>query len=111
MSLSDGVGFLAAVLTLLTFLQTAVVPMRLAAVAANLSFISYGVLADCLPVLVLHLILLPVNGFRLWASGTCQRRDRAMRGVATPASAQRARPTHTPFGVCCSIEGVLSLPK
>lgn len=68
MLLSDGIGFLAAILTLLTFLQTAVVPMRLAAMAANLSFISYGALADCLPVLVLHLILLPVNGFRVWAS-------------------------------------------
>ena len=79
MSLSDGIGFLAALFTLLTFVQTAVVPMRLAAIAANLSFISYGVLAGCLPVLVLHLILLPVNGFRLWESSTWQRRDRAVR--------------------------------
>jgi uncharacterized membrane protein YagU involved in acid resistance len=68
MSISDGVGFLAAAFTLLTFLQTAMVPMRFAAIAATLSFISYGALAGCLPVLVLHLILLPVNGYRVWAS-------------------------------------------
>ncbi len=60
------IGFLAAAFTLLAFVQTAVVPMRLAALGANLSFIAYGVLAACQPVLILHVVLLPVNTYRLW---------------------------------------------
>ena len=68
MSMADGVGFIAALFTLLTFIQSGMVPMRLAAIGANLSFIAFGVLAACQPVLVLHVVLLPVNVFRLWTS-------------------------------------------
>jgi hypothetical protein len=68
MSLTDGLRFIAAFFTLLTFVQAAVAPMRLAAIGANVSFIAYGVFAGSQPVLVLHLILLPVNAYRLWTS-------------------------------------------
>ena len=37
------------------------VALRCMAIASNLAFIAYGVLADLGPVLVLHLLLLPVN--------------------------------------------------
>ena len=41
------------------------VALRCMAIASNLAFIAYGVLADLGPVLVLHLLLLPVNVLRL----------------------------------------------
>jgi hypothetical protein len=41
------------------------VPMRVSAIAANLLFIAYGGLGPFYPVLVLHLILLPLNLGRL----------------------------------------------
>lgn len=62
----EAVGFLAAALTLATFAQTAMIPMRLTAIAANLCFISYGALGSYMPVLALHVALLPLNAIRLW---------------------------------------------
>ena len=44
------------------------VALRCMAIASNLAFIAYGVLADLGPVLVLHLLLLPINVLRLKAS-------------------------------------------
>jgi CRP/FNR family cyclic AMP-dependent transcriptional regulator len=44
------------------------VPLRCVAIASNLAFIAYGALADLGPVLVLHLLLLPVNVGRLAGS-------------------------------------------
>ena len=66
MSWSDAIGFVAAIFTLVTFIQTSMVAMRVAAILANLSFIAFGALAPCLPVLALHVILLPINVSRLW---------------------------------------------
>jgi hypothetical protein len=65
MLLADALGFVAAALTLAAFAQKSLMPMRLAALGANLFFIGYGALGDHYPVLALHLILLPVNLSRL----------------------------------------------
>lgn len=67
-SYSDALGFMAALLTLATFVQTAMVPMRVSAIGANMCFVGFGALADCYPVLALHVILLPVNAYRLWTA-------------------------------------------
>jgi hypothetical protein len=64
---SDGLGFLAAALTLATFAQRSMLPMRVLAVAANLCFIGYGGLGGHSPVLLLHLALLPLNLLQLRA--------------------------------------------
>ena len=64
-TVGDTLGFMAAVLTLVAFAQTAMVPMRLAAIGANLSFIGYGIMGGHPPVLLLHLVLLPMNLQRL----------------------------------------------
>jgi hypothetical protein len=42
--------------------------LRLLAIASNLAFIAYGALAGLGPVLLLHLVLLPVNVCRLCGS-------------------------------------------
>ena len=59
------VGFAAAVMTLATFAQRSMLPMRVSAILANAFFIAYGWLGPLYPVLCLHLVLLPVNIYRL----------------------------------------------
>jgi CRP/FNR family cyclic AMP-dependent transcriptional regulator len=65
MTAVDGLGFLAAGLVLLTFCMKRLVPLRAIAITSNLAFILYGYCAGIQPVLMLHLILLPVNLIRL----------------------------------------------
>ena len=61
----DLCGFVAAAMTLITFAQRTMLPMRVTALLANVFFILYGWLGPFYPVLILHLILLPVNTIRL----------------------------------------------
>ena len=65
MSAIEAIGYLASVLVLAAFCMRGMVGLRCMAIASNLAFIAYGVLADLGPVLVLHLLLLPVNVLRL----------------------------------------------
>jgi hypothetical protein len=58
---ADLMGYLAAALVLGTFCMRDMLALRLTAVASNLAFIAYGLLADIGPVLTLHLLLLPIN--------------------------------------------------
>ena len=62
---AEFIGWLAASLTLLAFSQRSMLPLRIAAIGSNLSFISYGIMAHLYPVMVLHVLLLPCNAFRL----------------------------------------------
>ena len=64
MSLIEPIGYLASALVLATFCMRDMVALRCLAIASNLAFITYGALADLGPVLVLHLLLLPVNVVR-----------------------------------------------
>lgn len=66
MTAVDIIGWLAAALTLLTFSMRSMVALRVAALAANLSFIAYGLLGGLYPIVVLHAMLLPCNVLRLW---------------------------------------------
>ena len=61
----DLCGFVAAAMTLITFAQRTMLPMRVTALVANVFFILYGWLGPFYPVLILHVILLPVNTIRL----------------------------------------------
>ena len=60
-SLVDAFGFIASIMTLVAFAQRSMLPMRVAAIAANIFFIAYGALGPYYPVLSLHLVLLPLN--------------------------------------------------
>ena len=64
----DALGFVAAGLVLATFCMKRLVPLRAMAITSNLAFILYGYAAGIEPVLVLHLILLPINVMRLLES-------------------------------------------
>ncbi len=65
MTTIESIGYLASALVLTTFCMRDMVTLRWVALASNLAFIAYSALADVGPVLVLHLLLLPVNAVRL----------------------------------------------
>ena len=58
-------GFIASGLVLLTFAMRDMRLLRTVAICSNVAFIIYGGLNWLLPVLALHLLLLPLNIFRL----------------------------------------------
>ena len=66
MTVWDGIGYLASGLVLLAFYMKAMVPLRIVALGSNLAFMAYGLGLGLKPVLVLHALLLPLNGLRLW---------------------------------------------
>lgn len=57
-------GYIASGLVLATFSMRTMIPLRLLGIASNIAFIAYGVLAGLLPVMILHVILLPLNVYR-----------------------------------------------
>lgn len=61
MSLIEAVGYLASTLVLLTFCMSTMLTLRAIAICSNIAFIGYGILAGLYPVLILHIILLPLN--------------------------------------------------
>jgi hypothetical protein len=62
----DVVGYLAAPLMIGTFAMRMMIPLRVCGIAASALFIAFGYLSRNYPVLILHLILLPFNAFRLY---------------------------------------------
>jgi len=61
----DLLGYAASALVLATFCMRGMVALRLTAIASNVAFIAYGVSAGIDPVLLLHVLLLPLNALRL----------------------------------------------
>jgi hypothetical protein len=61
----NGIGFAAAGLVLATFCMRSMSALRWVAIASNVAFIAYGYLEHLAPVLLLHVLLLPVNSYRL----------------------------------------------
>jgi CRP/FNR family cyclic AMP-dependent transcriptional regulator len=59
-------GYAASATVLATFCMSTMMPLRMLAIASNLLFSSYGALAHIYPVMILHLILLPINTIRLF---------------------------------------------
>ena len=62
---TDILGYIASGLVRLTFTTKEMRPLRIMAILSNLAFIAYGLLDEILPVLALHIVLLPLNVFRL----------------------------------------------
>jgi CRP/FNR family transcriptional regulator, cyclic AMP receptor protein len=63
--MQEYVGYVASALVLWTFCARTMLPLRIIALGSNLAFIAYGALLGLYPVLLLHCILLPLNGWRL----------------------------------------------
>ena len=64
-NLSDISGYVASTLVLPTFVAKDMRLLRTTAIFSNLAFIIYGAIAWLPPVLILHLVLLPLNIVRL----------------------------------------------
>jgi fatty acid desaturase len=84
----DTIGFAAAGLVLATFCMRSMRALRWVAIASNLAFIAYGYLGNLAPVLLLHVLLLPVNVYRLTQLAGGQARDGRIgaRGKRAPAT-------------------------
>jgi CRP/FNR family cyclic AMP-dependent transcriptional regulator len=65
MDLAALVGYCAASLVFLTFAMKTMIPLRIVGLASNVFFIAYGYLDNAYPVLFLHIVLLPLNAWRL----------------------------------------------
>ena len=65
MAASEIAGFIASGLVLLTFAMRDMRLLRAVAILSNVAFIIYGGMNWLLPVLALHLALLPLNIMRL----------------------------------------------
>jgi hypothetical protein len=85
-SLSEISGYVASTLVLCTFVAKDMRVLRIVAIFSNLAFITYGTIEWLPPVLFLHLVLLPLNIFRLAeivtatrATGDLTRTDGAFR--------------------------------
>src|SRR3974377_1047606 len=61
---SSAIGFIASGLALATFAMKNMVNLRIVAICSNIAFIMYGFVLDLPPVLILHVMLLPLNGWR-----------------------------------------------
>ena len=74
---STTVGWIAAGLVLLAFYLQTIASLRLVAIFSNVAFIAYAIMIGATPILVLHLLLLPLNMFRLlqifWLKSNIQR--------------------------------------
>lgn len=78
----DLVGYLAAAFTLAAYSMRTMLPLRVVAIAANMSFITWSFAAGITPTLLLHGILLPFNSYRLWEIVNQTRQARAARQSA-----------------------------
>ncbi len=67
----DTLGWIAAALMVATFSCRDARRLRPLAVATNLAFVGYGLMAHLPPVLTLHLLLLPINLWRCAQAYRC----------------------------------------
>jgi hypothetical protein len=84
MDVKEVMGWVAALLTLLAFSQQSMLPLRLAAIGANVCFATYGLMSGLMPIVALHLALLPCNLFRLAQLLCLMKERRAARTVTAP---------------------------
>jgi CRP/FNR family transcriptional regulator, cyclic AMP receptor protein len=61
----DGLGLLAGILVLCTFVMTSMRHLRATAIASNLAFLGYALQLGLWPIIILHGLLLPLNVWRL----------------------------------------------
>ena len=66
MSVGELFGYIASVLVFATFYMKTMLPLRTVAIASNIAFIIYALWGGLTPVLILHVLLLPLNTLRLF---------------------------------------------
>jgi CRP/FNR family transcriptional regulator, cyclic AMP receptor protein len=108
------VAWLAAALVFASFFMKTIVPLRTLAIAGNVAFIVYGLLGlrygifdKVLPILVLHIALLPLNVLRLREVTGNIKAIRTMKtlGSASDFLVPYMRPLHCPAGTVVFHQG------
>jgi hypothetical protein len=61
----DAIGYFAAGMVFVAFGMKDMIPLRIVAMLSNLAFVAYGLGLGLAPVWLLHVVLLPLNGWRL----------------------------------------------
>jgi CRP/FNR family transcriptional regulator, cyclic AMP receptor protein len=61
----DMLGYLASASVLATFCMRTMTSLRIMALVSNVLFVGFGALAHVYPVMILHLVLVPVNAASL----------------------------------------------
>ena len=74
----DYIGFAASALVFFTFYMRTLLSLRLVAIISNIFFIAYGFAAGLVPILILHILLLPMNTWRAVQQLQTRKRMRAM---------------------------------
>ena len=91
----SAIGFIASGLVLATFGMKDMVNLRIVAICSNIAFIMYGFVLVLPPVLILHVMLLPLNGWRSMgvlkqrSAMTVDHRSVSERTVADPLADER----------------------
>jgi hypothetical protein len=80
----EALGYVASALVLAAFYMKEMIPLRIAALASNLSFIAYGAALGLTPIWLLHVLLLPMNGCRLVQALRLRRTLRQPRRATPP---------------------------
>ena len=75
MNQHDLIGYVASAAVLLTFCMRDIVALRTTAIASNVAFIVYAAAAGIAPVLLLHVLMLPVNVYRLLEATRARREE------------------------------------
>ncbi len=65
MTLLEALGYVGGLLVFTTFYLKTIVRLRLVAIASNVVYIAYSLMGHLVPILVLHILLLPLNLWRL----------------------------------------------
>ena len=79
---SDWLGYVAATLVFCSFYVKTMVALRLVAITSNMAFIGYAFAKGLYPVLILHIVLLPLNCVRLVQLRAMTKRPRLDRHAA-----------------------------
>jgi hypothetical protein len=65
-SLANTLALLGAVFYVATLLMRTIVPLRISAIISDVFFVAYAVLANSVTTFILYILLLPINGIRLY---------------------------------------------
>ena len=63
---TDAIGYFGACLLVLTFFMRNMIHLRTTAICSSLAWLTYGWIDTLYPIIVLHVVSLPINSFRLW---------------------------------------------
>jgi hypothetical protein len=91
MNWPDAAGYLASALVVLAFCMQDIISLRIAPLGSNVAFLAYGIALGLAPVWLLHAVLLPVNGFRLWQAIWRRERPRGDRPTGSNENATTTR--------------------